>query len=104
MEDLSYNNSPSVNSPGLLDDSTILGSRFLLACCSAEIFYLLIHQKHIFLYILEHVIIFALKSLSVNFYISGWASIDGLFSSEWITFFLFLLCQISLDDIVTDIV
>lgn len=59
----------------------------------AEIFYLFIHQKHIFLDILVHVMIFALKSLSVNFYISGWASIDVLFSSEWITFSCFFFVK-----------
>ena len=59
----------------------------------AEIFYLFIHQKHIFLDILVHVMIFALKSLSVNFYISGWASIDILFSSEWITFSCFFFVK-----------
>lgn len=69
---------------------------------SAGFFYLLVHQKHILLYILEHVIIFALKFLSVNFYISEWASIDGLFSSEWILFSCFFCALISLDDIVTD--
>lgn len=45
MGNFSYNNCPRVNS--FLDDSTMLGSRFLLACCPA------IFHKRFLLVVLE---------------------------------------------------